>query len=167
MNFKKTGCCAIEEITYLSGDGDPEDSMSSFCKQNLMKQLRFGGTPAAHNTLFSFYMFTSAVSNSGKGMYGAKDYGNNFADFIEKHKFGTVWRSPVVKNVAFHDGHSNQVFIWAPNLKTISAWWKEEQSEAKSNTCVYCRADLDDDGECSDRCGDNDWDDDRDEDEDD
>lgn len=115
MNFKVTGSCAVQEITGLRGHSEARYAMQDFCRQNLKSRVMFGGAIGAIDTLYSFYLFTAANYD--------KPYGTNFATFIKDHNLGVVWGSEKVVNTAFHPDHSNQVWIWTPDVPALRAWW--------------------------------------------
>lgn len=169
MNFSKTSCCAIADITGLGGHLTAKDAMISFCQQALLKPTKFGTANGAPGEIYSFYLFTAAL-----GSY-TKPYGKNFYDFIKQNNLGEVYESPVRDNKAFHKGRGNQVYIWTPDADAIRAWWEkhdpstpsviaakrtvplveaddEEDEDDEDEECHDCGGDLDEDGYCVDDC---------------
>lgn len=131
MNFKDTGCCAIQEITGLSTHLKAEDAMVAFCKANINGgRPKFGSFSAAPDSVYSFYLFTAAVwhSKTKLDQYNVqyyRPYGAEFAKFIEDNDLGKVVASSIEVNQAFHKDHSNQVWIWTPNKANLKKWWEE------------------------------------------
>lgn len=123
LDFYNTHCCAMEEIDKLASfQNDPKGAMVSFCKSNLGRPVEWkirmsSGDYGRAGALYSFYFFTAAV-------YGKKaNYGQQFADFITENKLGAIVTTPVMTNMAFHTDHGNQVWIWMPDVKALTAWW--------------------------------------------
>lgn len=130
LAYRNTLCCALEEIDKLAAfDGNPKAAMVSFCQANLGRPVVWkirdpsGNDKGANGALFSFYFFTAAVYK-GKVSYGAQ-----FARFIAENGLGQVIESPLMTNMAFHTDHGNQVWIWMPDLKALTKWWKENQPQ--------------------------------------
>lgn len=130
MQLYDTHCCAFQEISGVSY-GDPLDLMKSFCGQALNETPRYRSQYANVGTLYSFYIF-SDVSYSR----GAVTNGHKFAAFIKENKLGQVITTPAVSNRAFHDDHSNVVWIWMPNVKNLKAWWQAEQAKGSRRCYV-------------------------------
>ena len=140
MNFRSTSCCAWQEITGLSTHSTPKDAMITFCKANLTQgesRIMYHSSPANQNRLYSFYLFSAAVHTAKSG--GSKflqsvgeDYGSKFAKFILDNKLGTITESPVKPNMAFHEEHSNRIWIWATDQKAIETWWENEKKTNSS-----------------------------------
>lgn len=134
MNLAITQCCAFVEITNLSSDENATESMLKLCKMSFNVQQRFHNTQARANSLYSFYVFTAAVTHSGQphGWQSANRlYGTDFMNFIKEHNLGEVWESPIVKNVAFHSGNSNKIWVWMPDAKALRAWYDSFTKEFK------------------------------------
>lgn len=125
LSFYNTHSCAMKEIDGVSCQS-PEESIKSFCQQNLQRRLAFRGIPADHETVYSFYIFSDAVYNDPNEEYEAS--GSQLASYIRRHKLGKIWATRPVQNVAFHNDHCNQVWIWAPNLPALKAWWAKHKS---------------------------------------
>ena len=117
MYMCQTQCCAIQEIDGLSSHRTPEAAMKNFCTLVFTKPVKFGGTTAGANTLYSFYMFTAAIKPT------ISPYGNKFAAFIREHKLGEVLETKQVRNSAFHPDRAGQVWIWTPDQEALKAWW--------------------------------------------
>lgn|SRR3990167_642174 len=117
MNFVKTSCCAITDIDHLSAHLTPKDAMVSFCQQALLDLPRFGKDVGVQDQIFSFYLFTAAVSPSHR------PYGQDFYRFIIDNNLGEVWQSPLRRNKAWHPDRSNQVYVWMPDHDAIKTWW--------------------------------------------
>lgn len=138
--------CAIQEISGIAAidnyvtSKDPkarlgcEAAMADFCNQNLVKPVRYkglgfsgasGGDPGAPGKLYSFYLFSSACSGSGKD----NNYGVKFKSYLEDFGLGKVWESPALINHAYHSSHANQVFVWEPDLSAVKTWWKVYQKD--------------------------------------
>lgn len=155
MRMKGTACCAIQEIDGLSDQGSAKQSMMAFCKLNLTSGVRFGGAPGDHGTIYSFYLFTAALG----GYAGKSKYGENFEKLIRANKLGEVWASPKRVNLAFHDDHQNQVWIWMPDVVALRKWWEREKVALRGRKCG-CGAPLNASGCCPKGCDDQDDDED-------
>ena len=115
--------------------------MYAFCKANLSQgesRVMYHTSPSTQNRLYSFYVFTAAVASPNRGdtSYLSKvgeDYGSKFAKFILDNKLGEITESPIRQNQAFHEDHSNRLWIWAPDQKMIEKWW---EAEKKSNSSL-------------------------------
>lgn len=123
LTIHDTNCCAIQEI------GDlryyircPRNAMVDFCKENVLKRVRYRLANGNQGTIYSYYLFTARVDDPKTPTYGTQ-----FAQFIEENDLGKVWASPILKNTAFHEGNWNQVWIWTPNHKNILKWWSEQE----------------------------------------
>ena len=127
MYLKDTECCAIQEIAGLGDHNSAHDAMISFCHQSLPKPPRFCGLEAKRNTVYSFYLFTAACDD------GSSPYGDDFADLILQEGLGEVIASGKVVNRAFHADHSNQVWIWTPNVEALRAWWELHKDDPISD----------------------------------
>ena len=121
--------CSTQQIHDLKYHPHGEDAMVAFCKLNLGGPVRWKGE-AAHRDkeLYSFYIFTAPTTLKGE-LYAGQSYAQNFAKFIEKHGFGTVWESPAQRNMIFHTDHANKVWIWMPNNKALREWWAARGSK--------------------------------------
>lgn len=131
MNFKETGCCGIQELTALSHHTLPEDAMRVFCVTILgnIRKVTYadrvlGDFNTKGNHLYSFYLFTAAVYESGTG--SQRPYGHNFAAFIKGHGLGVVSTIPATPNHAFHPDHKVQAWLWKPSLRGLKKWYQAE-----------------------------------------
>jgi hypothetical protein len=143
MVFIRTASCAIQEISSLSSHPSSLDAMVDFCQQNLINygSVKYGSTIAMRDTIYSFYLFTCAVSkDGGPYFYEGFNYGPNFARFIKENDLGSVLESEVKVNEAYHSDHANQVFIWSPNLKALRAWWDKYRGENSPKVKVEPKA---------------------------
>lgn len=129
LTFKATGCCGIQELTGLSTHTRPEEAMAVFCAQVLGKIRAVayadrvsGNFNSGPNHMYSFYLFTAAVYESGTGPQ--RPYGQNFADFIKAHRLGQVSTLPARPNFAFHPDHKIQAWLWKPSLRGLRAWYQ-------------------------------------------
>ena len=158
VSLHKTKCCAIEEIHGLQHTQSGEEAMVEFCKLELAGPVKFGTSSGVAGTLYSFYLFTSAIKHDGGDLYYGH-YAQNFKKFIEDNKLGQVWESWRVKNEAFHYDHSNQVYIWTPDTPALKKWWADKLNPPKPEPVEVdpkckCGADLDDNDLCSEGCDD-------------
>lgn len=131
MTFGKMLCCAIEEIGGLKTHLTAEEAMVAFCKEQILKPVKFGTSPGRVDAIYSFYIFTAAV---GDGY--SKKYGHNFAAFIRENSLGSVWESDFIMNNAFHPDHGNQVWVWTPDHEALKAWWSAYEEEQKKKQKV-------------------------------
>lgn len=129
MKFSDTKCCAIQEIVGLKAYKDGEEALKAFCRVVFIedKGVKYKGIMSDHkDTIYSFYLFTAAI-----GGYDGGGYGQSFYDAIKKHSLGDVWQSPKVVNTAFHNSHSNQVYIWMPKRADMLKWWEKNKPQPK------------------------------------
>lgn len=129
LTFRATGCCGIQELTSLSTHTLPEEAMKAFCVQMLgtVRKVQYadrvlGDFNNRPNHLYSFYLFTAAVYEPGKGNH--RPYGENFAAFIKAHRLGDISTLPARTNFAFHPDHKIQAWLWKPRLAGLKAWYK-------------------------------------------
>lgn len=121
MYLRTTECCAIQEIDGLKGHADAKEAMLAFCKQNFGTGVLFKSQAAYSNSVYSFYLFSASLES------GQKPYGKEFEEFIKENELGTVWASPKRVNHAFHPDHSNQVWVWMPDVTKLKAWWEKNK----------------------------------------
>ena len=138
--FNSTKCCAYSEITGLSSHTTPKDAMITFCRANLNQaesRVMYHTAPSTQNRLYSFYLFSAAIATpTRKDTYLSNigdDYGSKFAKFILENKLGEIVESPLRPNMAFHEDHSNKIWIWATDQGMIEKWW---EAEKKSNAIL-------------------------------
>lgn len=136
MNMHDTDCCAIQEICGISSHASAKSAMIKFCQINLAVPVSYYGSQAPTQTLFSFYLFTSACRDT----VADNNYGHLFAEYIRKNDLGEVFESQAIVNIAFHDDHANQVFIWTPYLDGVVAWW--DKNNPKKHEFVPMISDL-------------------------
>lgn len=142
-------CCGIKEILNLSSFILPEIAIMAFIRM-WKKGEDHSGYAAYPGTMYTNYVFTAAVYDTeicsgprehksskydhqylknGKlwdakrGMYFP--YGHNFAEFIEKHKLGTVVSPGEGVNEAFHNDHKVAAWVWRPDSKALEAYAKK------------------------------------------
>jgi hypothetical protein len=97
--------------------------MKAFCKLTLPGLTKFGGTPhQSGHTLYSFYVFSAALDYYGEGLYGGRNYGEEFAAYIRANNLGKVIETDNVPNVAFHPDHCNKLWIWTPDETALYKW---------------------------------------------
>ena len=127
MVINKTSCCAIQDIDQLSAHGTARGAMIAFCQQALHHPPVFMGPTdkGRKDEISSFYLFTAAVSKRHP------TYGQDFYDFIKENELGDVYQSPLRPNRAWHPEHSNQVYVWTPDLKALREWWKDNNPEKR------------------------------------
>lgn len=132
LEYYDSRSCAIQEIHQLKLFQDnPKGAMISFCKANLGRPVVWkivdpsGNDKGANGALFTFYYFSSPVYR--EVVY----YGEQFAKFIETEKLGKLVTTPALANKAYHPDHSNQVWIWMPDVKALTDWWKANQPKRK------------------------------------
>lgn len=150
LTFRATGCCGIQELTSLSTHTLPEEAMKAFCVQMLgtVRKVQYadrvlGDFNNRPNHLYSFYLFTAAVYEPGKGNH--RPYGENFAAFIKAHRLGDVSTLPARTNFAFHPDHKVQAWLWKPRLAGLKAWYKllldKEEAELQAKILRQAEAD--------------------------
>lgn len=131
LSFNMTHCCGFQEISGLRAyKDDPKGAIASFCKVNLGQRVRFGMSTGSANTLYPMYLFSAAVHDDVVGGI-LPNYGSQLAGYIEDHGLGLVTPSPVVRNAAFHSGHSNQLWIWTPDRDALVKWFDAYKAETE------------------------------------
>lgn len=136
LTFRATGCCGIQELTELSSHPTPEDAMDVFCGRMLRKIRKvayldrvLGDCQLRQSHLYSFYLFTAAVYDPGKG---GRPYGQNFAEYIKAHRLGQVTTLPARPNYAFHPDHKVQAWLWKPSLSGMKKWYQVRLDAAEA-----------------------------------
>jgi hypothetical protein len=136
LSTSNTQCCAIQEIGSLCGyKGNPRLAMVDFCRESILRQVKYRGSTGSQDTIYSYYLFSARVDSPNVATYGTQ-----FAKFIEENGLGEVWGSSIRKNEAFHASHWNQVWIWTPDRAKILTWWsKQEESKVKPESVANGR----------------------------
>lgn len=135
FNGQDADGCIFTVISGLATWGEeknkrtPEEVFKEFCYCHLVNG--YGGPSNQH--LMSHYVFSGP---SHGGNHGDIPYARNFADFLEKEKLGVVVRSPMADNKKYHAGRMGEVFIWTPDEKAVSAWWKANRPTDESRSLV-------------------------------
>lgn len=130
MYTEDTNCCAIQELCGLGGHVSAKEAMISFCENTVEKgSARYHANGSYKGTkLYSYYFFTAGLSREDQ-----KNYGAQFAAYIEKQRLGEVIAAPVRGDNAFHEAeHWNQVWIWMPDKQRVEEWWQKQKKEKKS-----------------------------------
>ena len=140
ITFNDTHCCIISEIDKLAlFAGNPKEAMRSFCRQMIGQRMKFKGFTGNPDAMYACYMFSSAIYKANEDRYGASsrtvakdgihyvDYGTEFADFITENKLGTLIKTDILNNKAYHKDHYNRVWIWTVDVDAVKAWWAKEQ----------------------------------------
>lgn len=138
MQITGTQSCAIREIYNLSYDASAKDAMISFCKQELAGGLKVENYIYNKNykpVLYGFYIFSEAVSHDGResttfygeGAANGRKYATELKRYILDHNLGVVAESVVAPNYINHPDHSNQVFVYTPDVDRLIKWWKENE----------------------------------------
>lgn len=128
LTYHDAQSCAIQEIHGLKWfQGNPKGAMVSFCKANLGRPVVWkivdpsGNDKGAPGALFSFYFFSGPIYK------GKTSYGEQFAAFINQERLGNLVTTPAMINKAYHPDHANQIWIWMPDLKALTAWWEKNK----------------------------------------
>lgn len=128
MNINETSCCAVQELEWIQ-NASPRNIIRAVYR-DAITEIYNGYTLTYENQLElkAFYIFT-AVKNvkRGGGRYIRTGYGQRLANFIKKHKLGTVTKSPARLNRTSHPDHQVEVFVWAPSLRGMKAYCKDIQ----------------------------------------
>lgn len=122
LSFHTTQCCGFQELSGLSMYlSNPKQAMLDFCESVLTRPVKYGSYTARPDALYSFYLFSAAVTTGSIDRSGC--YGAQFAKFIEDNNLGTITASPVKVNAGWHPNHSNQIWLWGPDVKALRAWY--------------------------------------------
>lgn len=120
-------CCGVGElidIRYGPGGGsyersNPEKIIKYVCNEaGLGVKNVWDDDP--RETLYGLYVFSDAVSESGK----IHRIGLNLAKYIVDQGLGTVLESPAKINSVNHPEHKVKVWIWSVNKAALRAWNK-------------------------------------------
>lgn len=122
MDLHNTQSCVFQEISGISYRS-PEQTLAEFCKRGLENGVRYHSAIGAKHQLYPLYIFSAGVA--GKDRKERSDnYGIRLASYIRANKLGKILGSPIVENKAFHPGRYGAVWIWAPDVNALTAWWK-------------------------------------------
>lgn len=131
-----SGCCAIQEIMYLSHQKTAKESMVAFCKSLWMRNQydygagKYTATPALYRKVDAHYIFTGVVGYRGKKS-DKVTYGEKFAAFITENGLGTVAQSGISPNRKNHPNHKVKAWIWTPAPVKLKQWYLKYQKEEK------------------------------------
>lgn len=151
MVIKDTTSCAMQEITGLAAfTNQPREAMKAFCRlvfdDNGEASVRFGGIErCTKGSLYSFYLFSTAVAMTKGYEASYPAYAQQFTQFIRENKLGEVLESPIRPNKTFHSHHGNQIFIWTIETEAVKKWWKENKDEKDRVSTTQAKANLEED----------------------
>ena len=124
MNIAQMGCCAFNEIRNLRGN-TAEKAMQLFCGQAVNSTV-FGPVKLR---LGAFYIFTAVVDSKVRDRVAGR-YGEAFANYIKQHKLGDVVKTMTRYNRKNAPDHLIQGWVWAPDEKNRTAWWKKNRGSS-------------------------------------
>lgn len=134
INFKfgeDSDSCIWTCMTGLSGFHGPTsgfDVMVEFSKKHLSNTGTGWSNPSL---MYSHYVFSGPC-----GTQGYTSYAQRFAEYLKQEKLGEVIHGEPVENKKYHPGRKGQVFIWIPDQKACTAWWKLNNPETKAKAAA-------------------------------
>ena len=126
MRVRKTSCCGLRELDYISGCIGPRDVILRMKKSKVFKKRRFvkyeddGRTPVyTLDEVYPALLLFTGVEREG--------YGQKLEEFIVANNLGTVTRS----ETALNSNSDNTIcaWIWKVNADGIKAFGKVEVSK--------------------------------------
>lgn len=130
ITLSGTKCCGVGELNELGSMKTPEEAM-----RGIEKGLRDGFSWFGSAHLRPFIMFTGVTKRVVEDHSSGRvdDYGQSFADFLEKGGMGKVIASEERVNWT---KNPLKVWIWHPEYKMVWAWYQmdKEAQKAKDET---------------------------------
>jgi hypothetical protein len=134
MYIEEAGCCAVSEICDLHSSRTAKGAMLSFCDSQMTNDGYdpWGARDRRQNSddLSAFYIFTGVIklTEPQHGWQGGVTYGPRFAKFIKDNKLGEVSTLRGHPNRVNHPDHVVKVWVWHPNKRNLSIWYRENKS---------------------------------------
>lgn len=116
-------CCAVDVVNELCEyTGNPQLAMRSICRNYWGNVFAWNTRYLSPNLIPAFIVFTSVEKADGEDV--DVKYGSEFAAYIKDNNLGSVTRSVKRRNRQYHPDHTVQVFVWAPDVTALAAWYK-------------------------------------------
>ncbi len=120
------GCCGIDEVIGVIEYDQPKSVLNQLCYSiagdrynTRTNKYEMAIHPQAH------YIFTGVVAYKGRGR--TPTYCQNLKSYILRNKLGAVTESGMAPNRNNHPTHLLRAYIFTPNVKALSAWYKKNK----------------------------------------